>query len=203
MTKKCLFEKCENALYAKGLCSAHYSQKRRNTELRPIVIKTNQSIYPCTFEGCVNTIQAKGLCGAHWRQAHLGKKLTKLKNQESIMERIMSNVLVYNDTPDGCWIWTGRLGGKRGYPQISLGGRQTMVHRIVFEEIVSELEPGQTIDHLCRNRLCVNPEHLEAITLRENVKRMHAYKSLEKENKKLIDFIESIGYDYQTLQKKG
>ena len=77
-----------------------------------------------------------------------------------------------------------------------------MVHRIIFEELIRPLIAGETIDHLCRNRLCVNPKHLEAIPLRDNVKRMHAYRSLQKEIDRLVDFIESFGYDSRTLQPK-
>ena len=103
------------------------------------------------------------------------------------------------DKTEYCWIWKGRVGGKRPYPQISLAGKQKMVHRIVFEEVVEKLEPGDTIDHLCRNRFCVNPEHLEKVPLSANVKRMHAYRSLLEENKKLVAFIESLGYDAKNL----
>lgn len=196
---KCYFNPCENNSYAKGLCSAHYSQQRRGNELKVIIIKSNSSILPCSFDGCVNTQQARGLCGAHWRQQNVGRSLTKLRNQESILERIMPQI----EKTSYCWIWQGRVGGTGKYPQISLGGRQTMVHRIIFEELIRPLIAGETIDHLCRNRLCVNPKHLEAIPLRDNVKRMHAYRSLQKEIDRLVDFIESFGYDSHTLQKKG
>lgn len=77
-----------------------------------------------------------------------------------------------------------------------------MVHRIVFEELVRSLIAGETLDHLCRNRICINPDHLEAVSLRENVKRMHAYRSLEKEIARLVDFVESLGYNSKTLLPK-
>lgn len=195
---KCSFDSCKNAVYCKNLCSGHYTQKRRGGPLKPIVIRSNSSLLPCSFDGCVNNQQAKGLCGAHWRQQNLGKPLSKLRNQESIMERIMPQV----EKTEYCWFWQGRVSGTSKYPQISLGGRQTMVHRIVFEELSRQLEPGETLDHLCRNKVCVNPNHLEPVSLRENVKRMHAWKSLEKENKRLVDFIELLGYDSRTLQLK-
>ena len=196
---KCYFDPCNNNSYAKGVCSGHYSQIRRGNELKKIIIKSNSSVLPCSFLGCVNTQQSKGLCGAHWRQQHIGKPLAKLKNQESILERIMPQV----DKTDYCWNWTGREAGKNHkYGQISLGGKQTMVHRIVFEELVRLLEPGETLDHICRNKLCCNPNHLDAVPLRENVKRMHAYRSLQREIDRLVDFIESLGYDKYTLTRK-
>lgn len=199
MTKTCSFDKCINKVYAKKLCTGHYSQHKRGKVLKPLVVKGNSiTKLPCSFPSCVNNQLAKGLCGAHWRQQRMGKELTVLNNQVSIMDRILSSTVKTNY----CWNWEGRVSGKRGYPQISLSGKQVMVHRVVFEELVRELEPGETIDHLCRNRMCINPEHLEPMPLRDNVKRMHAYRSLLAENKRLVDFIESLGYDKNTLRKK-
>ena len=199
MAKKCSYKECANLIYAKQVCSGHYSQLKRGQTLRPIVIKGNSvSKKPCSFTSCVNNQQAKGLCGAHWRQQHIGKELTKLSNQVSVIDRLERTI----DKSEYCWNWTGRVSGKRGYPQISLSGRQVMAHRVVFEELVRPLEPGETIDHLCRNILCVNPEHLEAVPLRDNVKRMHAYRSLIAENSRLVDFIESLGYDSSNLKKR-
>jgi len=199
MIEICSFNKCVNKKYARDVCSGHYSQLKRNQPLRPLTIKGNSvTSIPCSFPSCVNNQISKGLCGAHWRQQRLGKELTTLSNQVSILDRINKNI----EKTEYCWSWNGRVSGKKGYPQISLSGKQVMVHRIIFEELVRVLEPGETIDHLCRNRLCVNPEHLEAIPLRDNVKRMHAYRSLLSENKRLVDFIESLGYDKNTLKKR-
>jgi hypothetical protein len=198
MANLCSYTDCSNKSYAKKVCSGHYSQLKRGQDLKPIVLKGNSNSKPfCSFLGCVNTQQAKKLCGAHWRQQHLGKELTILSNQISVMDRLNKNVV----KTDYCWTWTGRVSGKYGYPQISLSGRQVMVHRVVFEELVRPLESGETIDHLCRNKICVNPDHLEAVSLRDNVKRMHAYRSLILENKRLVDFIENLGYDSKTLKK--
>lgn len=198
MENTCSFTDCVNKKYARGLCSGHYSQWKRSIPLRPIQIKSNQSKYDCKFTGCVNKAQAKKLCGAHWRQQRLGKELKTLTNQISVLDRILPQI----DKTDYCWIWLGRVSGKNNYPQISLSGKQVMVHRVVYEELVRPLSSVETLDHLCRNRKCVNPEHLEPVTLRENVQRMHVYRALIRENKRLVDFIESIGYDIKTLKTK-
>lgn len=197
---KCLFDPCGNAVYCKGLCSGHYTQKRRGGELKPIVIKTDSTKLPCSFDGCTNKQRAKGLCSAHWYQQQYMGKLTVTRNQIEIIDRIMNQV---NKT-NYCWEWTGRKAGKKqnSYGQIYYNGRQQMVHRIVYEELVRPLEISDTVDHLCRNKFCVNPDHLEAVPLRENVKRMHAYRSLEREISRLIDFIEAMGYDSKTLLPK-
>ena len=73
-------------------------------------------------------------------------------------------------THDGCWTWNGGPAGN-GYGQVSCKGRKYITHRVVYEAMIGPIPEGLTIDHLCRNRLCVNPAHLEAVTMRENLLR--------------------------------
>ena len=74
---------------------------------------------------------------------------------------------------DGCWIWTGSLDPK-GYGRYGVGSKLDGTHRILrphrfaYERLVGPIGEGLVIDHLCRRRACVNPEHLEPVTNREN-----------------------------------
>jgi hypothetical protein len=67
--------------------------------------------------------------------------------------------------PGGCWEWTG--GRSSGYGRI--GGEY--VHRAVYKALVGPIPEGMTVDHLCRNRVCVNPAHMEIVSRAENVLR--------------------------------
>lgn len=70
----------------------------------------------------------------------------------------------------GCWLWTRAYDGP-GYGRLLVGGRKTGAHRLSYEAFVGSIGPGLQVDHLCRNRACVNPSHLEVVTSRINTLR--------------------------------
>lgn len=71
----------------------------------------------------------------------------------------------------GCWLWTGGLFGGTGYANIGVGGKSRGAHRVLYELHRGPIPTGMQLDHLCRQRSCVNPAHLEVVTNRENGRR--------------------------------
>lgn len=82
-------------------------------------------------------------------------------------ERIMRRCVLDGN---GCWIWHGST-DRAGYGHIRVDGRTLYVHRVAYEWMVGPIPTGMQIDHLCRNRSCCNPQHLEPVTPAENASR--------------------------------
>lgn len=71
---------------------------------------------------------------------------------------------------NGCWIWSTCSRGE-GYGGFWCGGKHDYAHRVSYLHFVGEIPKGLQIDHLCRVRRCANPDHLEAVTPKENIRR--------------------------------
>lgn len=69
-----------------------------------------------------------------------------------------------------CWLWTGCIQGN-GYPRFRAGGRTVYAHRYSYVLHKGPIPAPLQLDHLCRTPACVNPDHLEAVTNRENTVR--------------------------------
>lgn len=86
-----------------------------------------------------------------------------------LVDRLVERI----DTNGECWEWRGPR-FRAGYGAISLGGRSgaaLLTHRVAWEQFVGPIEDGDTIDHLCMNRGCVNPDHMELVPNAENARR--------------------------------
>lgn len=127
----------------------------------------------CSVRTCEKPHHAHGMCGMHNRRnmVHGDPHYTPLVRtpQENFWRRV--------DKSGTCWLWTGYVDAN-GYghvgqtkPNRPTPSQTKMVHRIAYELLVGTIPEGMHLDHLCRVTNCVNPDHLEPVTVRENVRR--------------------------------
>lgn len=79
------------------------------------------------------------------------------------------------DKTDSCWVWTG-IKNSLGYGLFTIGSKKLLAHRYLYQRLVGPIPEGLQLDHLCRNKACVNPSHLEPVTASENIRRAIPFK---------------------------
>lgn len=141
----------------------------------PPIARTCQEDGRCL--GCEATSQTRlrrGRCESCYRKHLLAMKdtatFTSMNNRRSrpLLDRLMERVA---KAESGCWIFQGHI-NQTGYGLITdQAGRTIRAHRAMYMELVGPIPDGLHLDHLCNVRACVNPEHLEPVTLQVNTQR--------------------------------
>jgi hypothetical protein len=140
----------------------------------------------CEVGGCSRVHYARGLCNSHYirlrkygdvqadKPLPLVPESRRRSPREEIATRFWSKV--DRNGPLGCWIWTAQT-NRFGYGQFTISdpsrkrGIPASAHRVAWELTHGKIPDGLYIDHLCRTRSCVNPDHLEPVTNRVNILR--------------------------------
>jgi hypothetical protein len=182
----CSVEGCTRKHAARGYCEYHWNLAARKRDLFGLT---------CRVHGCDRPVMIKKhrLCGGHYAQYKCGRRLRPLARKLSRVDAdgrpktIAEYLEQYTRIDaDGCWVWTGNISGQ-GYGLMSgnrLGKRgKVFAHRVAwalrngFE--ATELPAKLSIDHTCRNRACVNPDHLTLMPVAENLGNMLAWHALQ------------------------
>ena len=117
----------------------------------------------CSTENCTKSAARRGMCRRHYEHARRNGLIQPIliKDDE---QRFYSKI---QQDDEGCWLWAGSV-YRNGYGRMSVNNKTVLAHRFAYVLLVGEIPQGKQLDHLCRKRSCVNPEHLEPVSAKEN-----------------------------------
>lgn len=209
MRSICTFEICDRTVFTKKLCYGHFQQILNEEPLGELKARTPKMTWPedelCTFEECNNKYHSSGYCQAHYKQFHKNKQLSRVKVRRLDKSHPWRERAVFAldqratiDTSTGCIVWNGQVKTKGPYGCITFENKSWFVHRLAYSAYHDnkDIAKNETVHHKCSNTLCINPDHLELATHRDNSAEMFerkAYvKTIASQNEEILNLKEKI-----------
>lgn len=122
----------------------------------------------CIATGCQRDREVRDLCRKHYQRIRSRGSLVLPTTADRFWSKVRGA------DPQDCWIWIAYR-NSAGYGQFGAERRRiVLAHRWSYEQLIAPIEPGATLDHLCRTPACVNPWHLEQVPLAVNIRRAAA-----------------------------
>ena len=134
----------------------------------------------CSVEDCGRSVAANGWCDLHYKRVRRNGH-TELRVKQTLADYMAERTRVSGPSPERpglgpCHVWTGTK-FLTGYGAVGLRTHhKALAHGMAYTLARGEIPDGSVIDHLCRNRACVNPEHLEVVSNEENLRRGKGYR---------------------------
>lgn len=160
-TLTCSIEGCERPSRGRGLCSSHWTSWARSSDERP----------RCRIAGCDRAAISRGWCNSHYLQWRLHGDPThgKPRDRRPPEQQFADGYVVNPET--GCWEWTKDRWAS-GYGVIRHSYKRIVAHRLAYEMHKGSIPADSEVDHICRNRACVNPVHLRLATRQQNAENL-------------------------------
>lgn len=168
----CTIEGCGKPHKGHGYCEMHLVRWRKYgdpTVVRKKGPKPLEQRPKCSVEGCEKVVVGQGYCRNHYMRQYRrgGDPAVMLQRGPDLVPMTERRHMFTQGAPDECWEWQGAT-NKHGYGVTGVRGvGGILAHRAVYEELVGPITED-TLDHLCANRLCVNPHHLDPCSARQN-----------------------------------
>lgn len=155
--KPCSVEGCDKLSRTLGLCNMHAKRLKKTGEAGPAgTIRIRQI---CTVPACERPAVGGGHCLMHYKRVR-----NSGTSEGFTLERRFFDHVTHEDER-GCWVWD------KPHPESGYGQFDGRAHRWSYEFFCVDIPEGLDIDHLCRNRACVNPWHMDPVPAGVNVLR--------------------------------
>lgn len=212
--RTCTVEGCGRKHVAKGYCGSHYNQilcPDRHPRLQLVCEECKQAYTTSRTNGRFCSLdcrdarsrRARALAESQRPRPKVASPRTRLRvavEDGHPLDVLATIRLECTVGPTGCWDWSRRV-SRDGYPQVMLGGRTYQVHRLSLEAHLGTSLGTQPAHHICANTKCVNPEHLQPVSHRENAAEMMARTWMEKRIRELEDALLTLDPSHPLLDQ--